>query len=306
MKLNNENNPFELNLLELVSLYWKKKFIIIYSTLFFAIFSVFFSLSLTNIYKSEALLAPLNYQKSLASQISKISSVASYSNFDLPINQGTKSDEAIEIIKSYDFFSKYILTEIKLENLMAAKSWDQRSDELLYDNKIFDDEIWVRKVKFPKTPKPSTQEAFQKYQEILTISQDLKTSFVKISIEHVSPNIAKNWTELIISQVNKSMMETDEIKARNSIEYLKNESEKAKIQSLKLAIANLLESELRVLTLIASSNDYVFKVLDAPIAAEKKFKPNRALICIMITIIGFFLSFIFIFAQFLYHKVKNK
>ena len=67
---------------------------------------------------------------------------------------------------------------------MAVKKWDYQSNQITYNEKLYDSEKnkWVRKVKLPRKPKPSKQEAYKIYQEIINTSQDPKTSFVNISI----------------------------------------------------------------------------------------------------------------------------
>ena len=40
------------------------------------------------------------------------------------------------------------------------------------------------------------------------------------------------------------------------------------------------------------SNDYVFDVIDPPISPELKFKPSRALICVLGTLLGGMLSMV--------------
>ena len=43
-----------------------------------------------------------------------------------------------------------------------------------------------------------------------------------------------------------------------------------------------------------SSPDYVFKVIDAPIAPELKLEPKRAIICIVGTITGFIITLLIV------------
>ena len=56
--------------------------------------------------------------------------------------------------------------------------------------------------------------------------------------------------------------------------------------------------------LAASNEDYVFKIIDPPIASEERSKPNRALICIIGVLIGFLLAVLTIFIV-EYRKISN-
>ena len=124
--------------------------------------------------------------------------MASFAGVQIPGSNATKSQEAIKRIKSFDFFSKFFLPNIKLENLMALDEWIQNGNTLIYDEKMFDDKTgkWLRKVSFPQTVIPSDQEAYRKYKNILNITNDADTGFVTLSIEHRSPIIAKKWVDI--------------------------------------------------------------------------------------------------------------
>ena len=60
----------EVDLKEIILLFWKKKLSIIFLTSIFAALSVLYALSLPNIYQSSSLLAPTDQQESLSSKLS--------------------------------------------------------------------------------------------------------------------------------------------------------------------------------------------------------------------------------------------
>ena len=153
--------------------------------------------------------------------------------------------------------------------------------------------MWVREPAYPKKTVPSNQEAFEIYKDILNIDVNQSSSFVKISIIHKSPLVAKKWLEIIIKNINESMREIDIKNAESSISYLNNYYEKINFQSLKDSVSNLQESQMQTLMLASSNADYIFKVIDKPIAPEKKFKPNRAIICILGTLLGLIFSILY-------------
>jgi LPS O-antigen subunit length determinant protein (WzzB/FepE family) len=289
----------EINLIYLVQVIWNKKKFISILTLIFAIFSVIFSLNLSNIYVSTALLTPSTEEDSLTSKLGSISSLGSLAGISLPSADTSKSQEGVERIKSFEFFSKFFLPNIKLENIMAVKKWDQQNNEISYNEKLFntDKKEWVRKVKYPQKKIPTSQEAFEVYKEILSISQDKKTSFVRLSIEHKSPNIAKKWLDIIIYQINESMREADQEKAKKSISFLSESQNSTNIQSIKEVSSMLLEKQMQTLMLTSSDDSYVFNIIDSPVVPEKKSKPSRALICILGTMMGMIFALLIIFIQ---------
>ena len=89
---------------DMFSALYKRKVLIAISTISAGILSIFFALSLPNIYKSTSTLAPSSTNESLSGQISSLSPVASLVGVNLPVGEIPKTYEAIERIKSFEFF----------------------------------------------------------------------------------------------------------------------------------------------------------------------------------------------------------
>ncbi len=285
----NINDPIDLNVKELFTILWNKKILIASVTLTFALISVVYSLTLPNIYKSTALLAPATSNDNLSSQLSSYSSLAGLAGISVPSGEVTKSQEAIQRMRSFEFFSKFFLPNIQLENLLAVKEWLPEQNTILYNEKKFNskESRWVRKVNYPLKVIPSDQEAFKRYLKLVNISEDKKTSFVSVSVKHQSPFISKKWVEIIVLNINESMRDEDKRVAQNSINYLSESSKTTNFQSVRDAMSNLLENQLQTLMLASSNDDYVYKIIDSPIVAEQKIEPSRAVICILGTFLGF-------------------
>ena len=93
------------------------------------------------------------------------------------------------------------------------------------------------------------------------------------------------------------MRTNDANQAKKSIQYLNKTASSTNVQSIKDAISSLLESQMQTLMLTSSNEMYVFKIIDAPIIPEKKFKPSRAIICILGTLISVFIGLFIAFVQ---------
>lgn len=274
-----------IDLKELFSVVWGDKKLITFISILAACISLTVSLSLQNIYTSNALLASSESEDSIGSKLDGFSGFAGFAGVSIPSSPSSKSDEAIARIQSYDFFIDKVLPNIKLENLMAEVSWDSEKNIITYDTKKFNiaQNKWIRNMKFPE---PSKQEAYLEYKKILSISEDKKTKFVTLSIEHISPYVAKKWVELIVTYINSYMAELDRNLAEGSINYLKEVSVTTDLSQIKDTASILLEDQIQTLMLVQANDDYIFKYIQSPIAPEKKSRPGRALICILGTIFG--------------------
>jgi len=277
-------NKDEINIKELFLIFWRRKFLILSISSIGILITIIYALLLPNIYTSSTLLAPSTQEDSLNTKLNALSPIVGLAGVNIPGQNATKSHEAIERIQSLEFFSKYFLPNIKVENLVALNKWVPSNNTLEYDKNIFDinTNSWLDDYGLPSDEaKPSDQEAFKIYKDILSITEAKKTSFVSISITNQSPILAKKWLDIIILNINECMREEDRKVAQNSINFLNESSKMTNIQSLKEAIAKLLESQLQTLMLTSSNDSYVYKIIDSPSIPEIKSGPARSVICII-------------------------
>jgi LPS O-antigen subunit length determinant protein (WzzB/FepE family) len=284
----NKKNDGEIDLGDLFYVLWNKKLFIGASTFIFTIAFVAYSFMLPNIYKSEAIMMPVETNSGMSGMLGQYSSMASLAGISLPSESGSKSQEAIARVKSFDFFENYFLSNIKLENFMAIKKWNRQNNTLIYDENDFNTDLgkWVRKAKSPRSTIPSSQEAYEKYLEVMNIVEDKKTLFVSLSIKHESPILAKKWVDLIINQIDLVMRDEDKQEAIRSIEYLNSIAPTVNYEEIKKALTSLTQEQMKQLMVVEASENYVFKVLDSALVPEIKSEPGRVLISILGTLLG--------------------
>ena len=289
----NNNYDDEIDLRELFHVLWDKIFYIGAITSIFSLISIIYALMLPNIYQSQAVMMPMEDNQGMSGMLGQYSGMASLAGISLPSESGSKAQEAIARIQSFEFFSNSFLPHIKLENLMAVKKWNRASNTLTYDASDFNSESgqWVRKVKPPRSTIPSSQEAYKKqYQEIMSVSEDKKTSFVTLSVEHQSPVIAQQWVEIMMDQIDQVMRDQDRQTALQSIAYLNSLAPTVNYEEISKALASLQQEQMKRLMMVEANENYIFKVLDSPIVPEMKVKPSRSLIVILGTMLGMMLS----------------
>ena len=282
----------EIDLSELFHVLWDKKFYIGAISSIFSLISIIYALMLPNIYQSKATLMAVEQSSGMSGMVGRYSGMASLAGISLDSKSGSKDQEAIARIKSFEFFSNNFLPNIKLENLMAVKKWTQASNTLTYDTSDFNSESrqWLRKAKPPRSNIPTSQEAYEEFVEIMSVNKDKKTNLVTLMVEHKSPFIAQQWVEIMINQIDQVMRDQDRQTATKSIEYLNSLAPTVINEDIKKALSALQQEQMKRLMMVEANDNYVFKVLDSPIAAELKSKPRRSLIVIWGTILGMVLS----------------
>lgn len=305
-KKNSIDNFDEIDLKEIFSNLWTGKWIILSFISSFSIIGVIYSLSLPNLYESRALLVSTS-PSNKSSIAQNYGSLASLAGINISEGSDTNAMQAIEKMKSLSFFENSILPNIFLPDLMAFESWSVIDNKSKYDSSSYDitNNTWVRKVTSPKEPRPSAQESFDIFMGHTSIAMDDVTNFLYINIKHQSPHIAKEWTELLVNEINSFYRKKDKTEAEKASNYLNNLLSKTSLSEIKEVIATLLEQEMQKLTLIEANEFYVYEFIDPPAIMEKKSEPNRGLICILAAIFGGLLGIVCILLWSSFSKTKN-
>ncbi|MCG9729301.1 Wzz/FepE/Etk N-terminal domain-containing protein [Shewanella sp. Isolate13] len=291
--MNSVHNPAddEIDLRELFSVIWQGKWLIIAITAVFAIGSVIFALMQPNTYKSEALLAPASEEQGggLSGLASQFGGLASMAGINLNAGGGVdKTQMAIEVIKSRQFVSDFIKSHNILPDLMAADKWDMSTDKLTYDAEIYDaqNNKWVRDAKAPFKPEPSMQEAYKEFSKSISVNSAKDTGMVTISVEHLSPSVAKQWVDWLIQDINKVMKDRDVAEAIRSSEFLNKQIALTNVADIRSILYKLIEEQAKTIMFAEVRDEYVFKTIDPALVPEEKAGPKRALICVLGTMLG--------------------
>lgn len=301
----------EIDLRELWKVIWAGKWVIITITAIFSVASVLYALSLPNIYKSEALLAPVSeeQQGGIAGLAGQFGGLASLAGINLGNSGGIdKKRLAIEILKSREFISGFIRRHNILVELMAVQSWDYASNKLIFNEELYSElsNEWVRKPKPPRHSEPSMQEAVIFFNKIFDINEVKDSGMVSISIEHYSPFVAKQWVDWIILDINYVMKSRDKVEAESSIVYLQSQIEKTTIIEHKTLLYQLIEEQTKTLMFAEVRDEYVFKTIDPALVPEIKIKPKRLLIVMTAVTLGGILGVFFVLIKVMFSNNRNK
>ena len=297
----------EIDFGKIINVFKKNLVSIILITSVFAISSVFYALSLQNIYTSQSILklADDSGNNSLSSLSSDFGGLASLAGVSLPSGGGDKSDYAIELLKSKEFVKHIANFENIKQNIMAVKKYDPNTTTLIYDENIFNskNKEWVRTPPPGRLKEPSYLELHEKINEQMSITKDRKTGFIKISFEHQSPVFAFNFLRLVIRELNRITKKIELDESQSSLNYLYSELSKINERDVRDSMNNIIESQLTIQMLANVRSDYMLQTIDAPYIPEVKSKPSRSIICIISTIIGFIVSILFILIRFFIYRI---
>ncbi|ELB2133744.1 Wzz/FepE/Etk N-terminal domain-containing protein [Vibrio parahaemolyticus] len=299
----------EIDLRELFKALWKGKWIIIATTFIFAIGSVLYALSLPNIYKADALLAPAESSNGggLSKMAGQLGGLAALAGVNLGGSESSQTELAVQVMKSRQFIEVFIKKHNLLVPLMAAKGWDLANNKLIVDEELYNPSTgeWLRKPSGLRGATPTAQEAFDVFRrEILNISQDKDSGLYTISVKHYSPYVAQQWVNWLIEDINKVMRERTIAETSQNLTYLNTQLQKTSVADMQSTFYKLIEEQTKSLMLAEVQEEFVFKVVDPAIAPELKDSPSRAVICIVGIFLGAALSMVGVLLLFLFREDK--
>lgn len=302
-----ENASEEINLYELVCVLWRGKWLILATTVLCALAAVLYALSIENVYRSEALLAPAEETSGvdLARLRGSLGGIASLAGVSFSGGGSNKIAIAIEVLKSREFLSGFIERHNLLPTLLAVNAWDKKQNRLIYDTTVYNPEKdeWLMVSADQEPSKPTLLDAYEQFLRVMTVSQNDKAGLIRVSVEHYSPYIAKPLVDTLVRDINDELKRRDVAEAKESIQYLSGQLEEMLLADMKNIFYELIEEQTKIVMFAKVREEYVFKTIDRAVVPEKKTKPRRALICLVAVFIGGMLSAVAVLVR--WFLIKN-
>lgn len=298
----------EIDLRQVFLTLWRGKWIVVATTFLFALGGLVFALSQPNTYRASATLVASNDEKvgGLAAMASQFGGLASLAGINVV---GGKTDDkslSLATLESRKFINAFIDKYALLPILMATKSWDKENNKLLLDPELYDGIRWLHDPEDPeKSLEPTVWEAYKAFKSILDVSEAKDTGIVTVSITHLSPYVAQQWTQWLVKELNSWMKEESLTDTNRNIEYLEQQLDRTKVVDMQNVFYQLIEEQTKTLMLAEVKDEYAFKVIDPPVVPEEEVGPKRALICILIMLLGTMLGVAIVLARYAFHREND-
>lgn len=295
------NQAAELDLYELFKIIWFHKILVAIGTAIFAVFSVFYALSLPNIYESESVLSAVEQG---SNENSPFGGLASMVGISLSGESSKRIDVTMETAKSVDFYV-YLNQKRNIDKFLTAiEVYSYGEDKLYFNEEIYDssENKWVVDEN-GQDSKPSILEGHKELHELFDFGQDKVTGLVQFKFRHQSPHIAKQILDFIVVDLNEYVRERELLDAKKSIEYLTIQISKTSLPEVRRALSNLIEQQTQKAMVGETTDEYALKIIQSPIQPEDPSYPSRRTICIVITLLGILLSSIFVL---IFNQIKYR
>ena len=248
--------------LEVLKVY---KIVVSTVTLFFVIGSIFYALSLEKFYKSNLLMMPA--QGSSGSSMSLSGLLGGIQNNSTgSISSGPTQEESMAVLKSRLFIESFI-EEKDLLPFLFFSNWDEQNKS------------WTTE------EEPSLRDG---YELILnSLKFDFDQGLITVTSTSNNPRNSSELVNLIIASVNDHIRKKYIAEAKESIFFLESEIGNTSLAGPKQVLYSLVERQTQSLMLANTRKDYAFKIIDPAREPIHPAGPNRRIIVLISSILGF-------------------
>jgi uncharacterized protein involved in exopolysaccharide biosynthesis len=253
----------EIRLADLWNAIWRGKWLILITACILTAVAVVAALLITPRYRAQVVMAPVTEERanggltSLAGQLGGLAAMAG-----ITVGEQGGTAESIATLQSRAFTDRFIQGH-NLLPVLFADLWD--GDQQKWD------------VSDPEDT-PTLADAYERFNKsVRSVSQDAQTGLVTLTIDWSDPQLAADWANALVSEVNATLRSKAIEQSKRNFEYLTRELQEATDLELRTAIFSVMQSEMRTAMLANVRTEYAFRVIDPAAVPEKHYWPNLIL-----------------------------
>ena len=263
--LSDESQRSYLTLTDLLSVAWKGKTFVVIITTFFTIITFIYSLSIEDFYDAEASFVESESNNSTTMNQS-LTGLAGFAGLNLE-SDTSKAAVASNILMSKKFLSTFVVQREALYFLTGVKKEELALMEEPNRNKTILEGADALRSSFSFSRVP------------------LKPVY-KLIVTASTPELAMNWANWLIEDLNESIRQNDVLEAEKSIKFLEEKAMTTSVSDFKALFFSMIESHAKTVMLSEIRKEYVFKTIDPAVLPFNKSGPVRVKMVAWAVIIG--------------------
>ena len=269
----------EIDLLEYWRVIWANRMLIVAISLGVGFLAAIYSLTLPNIYKAEVLLAPISDEAGKGPSLGGFGGLASLAGISL--GGGGNIEENLAVLQSREFIWRFIKDE-KLMPVLFEDAWDAEKG------------AW--KESAPEK-QPTQWAAFRALAGRVDVSLDKKTGLLTLAIIGENAEQCAKWANALVARLNEYQRQRAIADSKANLDYLNRELARTQVEDMRQSLFQLISQEQKKAMLANSRDQFAFRVLDAAVPPDMKFKPKRSQIVILSVFVAGFLAVIGVFIR---------
>ena len=271
----------ERNIASYLNFFFENSKTLIWVTFVSALFSIIYALVQDKYYSASVTMIEADESNSGLSAFSNITE--GFGGFSSIIGglsgsvEGSKTSKALAILGSRTFVEEFI-EENNLLTIILSDDWNIESQSWIDGEKdLFD--------------------AYMEFRNQIILEKDNKTNTYSLTVEWKDPKLSAIWANLLFKKINEKMSQEDREAAERNIQYLQSQLNKNEKVSIQNTLHSMIEQQSKIKMLANSQKEYAFEAIDLAIPPKERSKPQRRLIVLVGTMIGFILSMGYIFIK---------
>ena len=273
----------EIKLVDLWRVMWDGRWLILSLAVIGALAAVVAAFVITPVYRAEVLMAPVTAERSgggLAALAGQLGGIAALAGVKLGTDDSTA--EAIAILRSRAFTEQFIERN-NLMPVLYAEAWDQATGTWNVADAADTPTPWRAYGLFDKS--------------IRSVVQDTETGLVTLTIDWVDPQVARDWANGLVEEVNANVRNRAIEQSKRSIDFLRDQLKVTTELELRAAVFGLMETEMKNAMLANVRTEFAFEVIDPAVVPEKRHWPNRTLLAVLGLSAGLLLGVLSVFVR---------
>ena len=306
----------EINLLDYWRVIWKRRKLIGYIVLATVVLTAVYSLTMTNVYQAKAVIMPVSAKgggggggglAALASQFGGLPGIA------MPAS--ASASEIINLMKS-NILRERMIEQHNLLPILFYQQWDAKRqawkkgggfsfslNPLAYISMI-------TKAIGPSPPRratpkkdpdaPEMWDALRALDGILKVTNNIKENTIVITADYRDPELAAKFVEYALKTLTDFMSSEAKRVATTNRVYLEQQLGTTMDPFIRQKTYNLIAEQIETAMMAEVKENFAFKVIDPPLAPDKKIKPKRSQMVMLSLVVALFIGiFVAFFLEYL-------
>ncbi len=272
----------DVDLRTLFRLLWRRKWLIVTSTVVFAAIFAILAFVITPVYRATTVLVPASVDRNsagaLGAMLGQFGGLASLAGVNVGGAGNSDTEVSLAVLRSRQFTEAFI-RDLDLLPLLFEDRWDAGAKQ------------WEG----PKEDWPTLAQGNKFFdREVRSVAFDRKTGLVTLQVDWSDPALAAAWANELVARANAEMRRRAIEDARASVDYLEKELTATTTIDTRSAISRLMEAQIKQRMLANVTIEYAFKVIDPALAPDPKdvIRPKRLLLVAFGAVMGMLLGVI--------------
>lgn len=304
----------EINLLDYWRVVWKRKVLIILIGFITVTSTVIYTLTITDIYQSTAIITPISSKDSGGGGLSVLAQqFGGLPGISLP---GSSSASEITNLLKSNILREKVIEKNNLLPILFYEKWNDEKKDWITENKGFSLNLFrmIESIKpdtqNPKSDRnsgvPTVWDGLRMFNRIVKVTNNAKDNTITISVEFYDPEAAEKMVEYFLATLTDHMSGEAKRVARTNRKYLEEQLWATTDPLIKQKIYNLIAQQIETSMMSEVKENFAFKVIDPPKVPDKKIKPKRAQMVMISFVAGLFAAvFLAFFLEYI-EKVRSQ